>query len=73
VIGLGANPRLMARMTGADDDAVRATARTGRAPEELSPPAELLAELSHLFGIPQGAHGYAEAAETADAIVIPRG
>ena len=28
VIALGANPRLMARLTGADADAVRATART---------------------------------------------
>ena len=73
VIGLGANPRLMARMTGADHDAVRATARTGRTPEELEPPADLLAELGRLFGIPQAAHGYAEAARAPDAIVIPRG
>ena len=34
VIALGANPRLMARLTGADADA-RATARTAIAPEEL--------------------------------------
>ena len=73
VIGLGANPRLMARMTGAEHDAVRATARTGRTPEELEPPADLLAELGRLFGIPQAAHGYAEAARAPDAIAIPRG
>jgi hypothetical protein len=72
VIGLGANPRLMARMTGADGDAVRATARTGRAPEELAPPAELLTELSRLFGIPQAAHGYPEATQLPDAIAIAR-
>jgi hypothetical protein len=36
------------------------------------PPAELLAELARLFGIPQAAHGYPEAAESAGAIVIPR-
>jgi hypothetical protein len=72
VIGLGANPRLMARMTGADGDAVRATARTGRTSEELSPPAELLAELARLFGIPQAAHGYPEAAALPDAIAIAR-
>jgi hypothetical protein len=72
VIGLGANPRLMARMTGADDDAVRATARTARTPAELPPGAELLAELGRLFGIPQAAHGYAEAAALPDATVIPR-
>ena len=35
VIALGANPRLMARLTGADADAVRATARTATTPEEL--------------------------------------
>jgi hypothetical protein len=72
VIGLGANPRLMARMTGADDDAVRATARTARTPDELPPGSELLAELGRLFGIPQAAHGYPEATGLQDAIVIPR-
>jgi hypothetical protein len=72
VIALGANPRLMARLTGADADAVRATARTGRSPEELPAAAELLAELARLFGVPQAAHGYPEAAEREDAIVVPR-
>ena len=72
VIALGANPRLMGRLTGADADAVRATARTGRSPEELPPAAELLAELARLFGVPQAAHGYPEAAEREDAIVVPR-
>ena len=72
VIALGANPRLMARLTGADPDAVRATARTAGSPAELRPAAELLAELARLFGIPQAAHGYPEAAERADATVIPR-
>ena len=32
VIALGANPRLMARLTGADPDAVRAIARTASSP-----------------------------------------
>jgi hypothetical protein len=72
VIALGANPRLMARLTGADPGAVRATARTGMSPEELPPVRDLLAELARLFGIPQGAHGYTEAAQHPDAIVIPR-
>jgi hypothetical protein len=72
VIALGANPRLMARLTGADPDAVRATARTGRSPEELPAAAELLAELARLFGVPQAAHGYPEAVEREDAIVVPR-
>jgi hypothetical protein len=72
VIALGANPRLMARLTGADPDAVRAVARTAASPTELPPAAELLGELARLFGVPQAAHGYPEAAERADAIVIPR-
>jgi hypothetical protein len=72
VIALGANPRLMARLTGADPEAVRAVARTGRFPEELPPAPELLADLARLFGVPQGAHGYFAAAETPEAIVIPR-
>jgi hypothetical protein len=72
VIALGANPRLMARLTGADPDAVRAIARTASSPVELPPAAGLLAELARLFGLPQAADGYPEAAEREDAIVIPR-
>jgi hypothetical protein len=72
VIALGANPRLMARLTGADPEAVRAVARTGKSPEELPHASELLADLARLFGVPQGAHGYQEAGEQADAIVVPR-
>jgi hypothetical protein len=72
VIALGANPRLMARLTGADPDAVRAVARTAASSAELPPAAELLAELARLFGVPQAAHGYPEAAERADALVVPR-
>jgi hypothetical protein len=72
VIALGANPRLMARLTGADPDAVRAIARTASSPVELPPAAELLAELARLFGLPEAADDYPEAAEREDAIVIPR-
>jgi hypothetical protein len=72
VIALGANPRLMARLTGADPEAVRAVARTGTSPEDLPAPSELLADLARLFGVPQGAYGYPAATETADAIVVPR-
>ncbi|MET1010245.1 MAG: hypothetical protein ABWY96_09365 [Gaiellaceae bacterium] len=72
VIALGANPRLMARLTGADPDAVRAFARTAGSPAELPPAGELLAELARLFGVPQAAHGYPEVSDRPDAIVIPR-
>ena len=72
VIALGANPRLMARLTGADADAVRAIAQTASSPVELTPAPELLAELARLFGVPQAAHGYPEAADREDAILIAR-
>jgi hypothetical protein len=72
VIALGANPRLMSRLTGADADAVRATARTGATPAELPSADETLGELARLFGIPQAAHGYLWATEREDAIVVPR-
>jgi hypothetical protein len=72
VIALGANPRLMARLTGADADAVRATARTATAPEELAAAPSLLAELARLFGIPQGSFGYASATGQPDAIPVER-
>jgi hypothetical protein len=72
VIALGANPRLMARLTGADADAVRAIARTGASPAELAPARELLVDLARLFGIPQAAYGYPEAAEREDAMLVSR-
>ncbi len=72
VIALGANPRLMARLTGADADAVRATARTAIAPEELPSAAELVADLAGLFGIPQASFGYASADGQPDAIPVER-
>jgi hypothetical protein len=72
VIALGANPRLMARLTGADADAVRATARTATAPDELRPAPELVAELARLFGIPQASFGYASASGQPDAIPVER-
>jgi hypothetical protein len=71
VIALGANPRLMSRLTGADHEAVRRTARTAARPEELPSAAELLAELARLFGV-RGTHGYAHAVEAPDAIALPR-
>jgi hypothetical protein len=72
VIALGANPRLMARLTGADADAIRATARTAMAPEELPPPAELVADLGRLFGLPQASLDYAGASAEQDAMPVER-
>ena len=71
VIALGANPRLMARMTGADADAVRNVARTGRSADELAPPDELYAQVASVFGLRADA-GYERAGALADAIELPR-
>jgi hypothetical protein len=73
VIALGANPRLMSRLTGADHEAIRATARTARAPAELPPANELLAGLARLFGVERGGYGYARAVEEPAAIPVVRG
>jgi hypothetical protein len=72
VIALGANPRLMARMTGADPDGVRDAARTADAPEKLPPARELLGRLAELFGVSSARGGFAEARQDPDAVVIER-
>jgi hypothetical protein len=72
VIALGANPRLMARLTGADPEAVRMTAHTGESFRELPPPEELLSALARLFGTERGAFGYVRALEEPGAIPLAR-
>lgn len=72
VVALGANPRVMARMTGADPDAVRQAARTGRSPSELPPATELLRALARVFGLVGGEHGYEQAEAIAGATVVAR-
>jgi hypothetical protein len=71
VIGLGANPRLMARLTGADPERVRAIARTAVSPAELPDAQEMLAELAGAFGLP-AARGYEDARAEPDAVALPR-
>ena len=51
VVALGANPRVVARLTGADPDRVRELARTAASPEELPPAAELRDALAALLGV----------------------
>ena len=72
VIALGANPRLMARLTGADPDGIRETARTARNPDELPPASELVAALAEVLGVPGGEHGYEEALGAPGAIPVTR-
>ena len=72
VIALGANPRLMARLTGADPTAVRETARTARSPAELPPVRELVGAIGRLFGLSGSEHGREEARSAPGAIDLPR-
>jgi len=72
VIALGANPRLMSRLTGADAEAVRAVARTAQAPAELPPARELLVELARVFALPGAEHGYEDARAEPGAVDLPR-
>jgi ribosomal protein S18 acetylase RimI-like enzyme len=57
-IALGANPTVVARLTGADPGRFREVARTGAAPEDLPRPQELLEEIAGLMGLTGAGHGY---------------
>lgn len=59
VIGLAANPRVLARLTGADPDAVKAVARTATSPADLPPAPELLASIAQILGLEGATHGFA--------------
>ncbi len=72
VIALGANPRLMARLTGADPERVREVAVTGPTALELPPAIELVDAIATVFGIQGAEHGYAEARAVPGAIELPR-
>ena len=51
VIALGANPTVVARLTGAEPGRVRAVARTAKSAEDLPPALELYAQLADLLGV----------------------
>jgi [ribosomal protein S18]-alanine N-acetyltransferase len=72
VIALGANPTLLARMTGADPARVRAVARTAASPADLPPAEELVAQVGELLGLAGAELGYGEALELPDALRIER-
>ena len=61
-IALGANPTVVARVTGADPQEFRRSVRTGATPEELGPPQELLERIAALMGLSGAGHGYEGAA-----------
>jgi ribosomal protein S18 acetylase RimI-like enzyme len=72
VIALAANPRVVARLTGADPEAVRAAALHARTPAELPPPGEVLVGLATAMGIEGAEHGWADAPELPGAIKVER-
>jgi GNAT superfamily N-acetyltransferase len=69
-IALGANPTVVARLTGADPHEFRGVARTAAAPEELGSPQELLERIAELMGLSGVGHGYEGAAEEPGAQAI---
>jgi ribosomal protein S18 acetylase RimI-like enzyme len=51
VVALGANPRVVARLTGADPERVRQVARTASSADELPPAGELRDAIATLLGL----------------------
>jgi len=58
VVALGANPRVVARLTGADPARVRAVARTAASPADLPPATELVEAIAEVMGIAEARHGW---------------
>jgi hypothetical protein len=72
VIGLGANPTVVARLTGADPAEVRRVVRTANRIEDLPPAAELVAAVAAVLGVNGAEHGYAAALALDDARALAR-
>jgi hypothetical protein len=70
VVALRANPRVLARLTGGDMEAVRAIAKTAESPAELPPPADQLAQLSAALGIEGAGLSLDEAMQLGETITI---
>ena len=58
VIALAANPRVVARLTGADPAGIRAVARTAASPNELPPAQELLESIAGAIGLEGAERGW---------------
>jgi hypothetical protein len=72
VIGLGANPTVVARLTGAEPGRIREVARTAPHAGELPPARELIESIAEVIGLQGAGHGYEGAEQIPDAAVIPR-
>lgn len=58
VVALGANPTVLARLTGADPARVRQVARTAASPAELPPAKELVEAIADVLGVAEAGHGW---------------
>jgi putative acetyltransferase len=58
VVALGANPTVVARLTGADAARVREVARTAASPAELPPAVELVEAIAGVMGVAEAGHGW---------------
>jgi hypothetical protein len=72
VIGLGANPTVVARLTGAEPARVREVARTAKSAGELPPADELIVQIASVLGVEGAAHGYERAREILGAVHVER-
>jgi GNAT superfamily N-acetyltransferase len=72
VIGLQANPTVIHRLTGAEPEAIRRTARTATSPADLPQAHELLAGLSSALGVEGAQHGWSDAPQSGDFVKIDR-
>jgi ribosomal protein S18 acetylase RimI-like enzyme len=62
VIGLAANPTVLARLTGGDPQTIKALAVTSATPGELPPARELISAIAAALGLEGAEHGYAQLA-----------
>lgn len=58
VVALGANPTVLARLTGADPARVREIVRTAVSPAELPPATELVETIASVLGVAEAGHGW---------------
>jgi ribosomal protein S18 acetylase RimI-like enzyme len=72
VVGLAANPTVVARLTGADPDAVRRVARTAPSPADLPPARELLSDLAAVVGVDGAESGWGDAPDIEGSVRIAR-
>jgi ribosomal protein S18 acetylase RimI-like enzyme len=72
VVGLAANPTVVARLTGADPEAVRRVAHTAPSPADLPPARELLAELAAVMHVEGSETGWSDAPDMEGSVRIER-